>query len=76
MYVDIFVGDNCTVYLEKGKHDHQVEWPIPEMEVELSDTENTLLYFFSMLQIQCKMSRDATSVSNPSTSLIYAWLHV
>ncbi len=47
MYVDNFIGDNCTVYIlamEKGEHDHQLEWPIPEMKVELSDTENTILY--------------------------------
>ncbi len=45
MYVDIDNADNCRLYLEKGEHDHQLKWPMPEMEIELSTTENgTTLY--------------------------------
>ncbi len=36
MYVDIDNADNCRLYLEKGEHDHQLKWPMPEMEIELS----------------------------------------
>ncbi len=43
LYVDIDY-DNCTVYSEKGEHDHQLEWPIPEMEIELCTMENKILY--------------------------------
>ncbi|XP_064390011.1 TNF receptor-associated factor 2-like [Halichondria panicea] len=42
--VDIDCGDNCTVYLEKGEHDHKLEWPMPEMEIELSTRENIILH--------------------------------
>ncbi len=41
MYVSIDGGD-CMVYLEKGEHDHQLKWPMPEMEIELSTTENKI----------------------------------
>ncbi len=27
MYVSIYNGDNCRVFLEKGEHDHQLKWP-------------------------------------------------
>ncbi len=43
MYVDIEDDDACRVYLEKGEHDHQLKWPMPEMEIELSTTENKTL---------------------------------
>ncbi len=36
MYVDIDNADNCRLYLEKGEHDHQLKWPMPEMEIELN----------------------------------------
>ncbi|XP_064389172.1 TNF receptor-associated factor 5-like [Halichondria panicea] len=35
MYVNIDSHDNCTVYLEKGEHDHQLKWPMPELEIKL-----------------------------------------
>ncbi len=44
MYVSTNVYDNCRVYLEKGEHDHQLEWPMPEMKIELCTTENETLY--------------------------------
>ncbi len=44
MYVRIDVYDNCIVYLEKGEHDHQLKWPMPEMEIELCTRENETLY--------------------------------
>ncbi len=44
MYVNIDGHDNCTVYLEKGEHDHQLEWPMTEMEIELHTKENKILY--------------------------------
>ncbi len=44
MYVDIDNADNCRLYLVKGEHDHQLKWPMPEMEIELSTTENKILY--------------------------------
>ena len=43
MYLDIDGQDNSTVYLKNSEHDHQLEWPMPEMEIELSDTENKTL---------------------------------
>ncbi len=43
MYVSINPVDICRVYLEKGEHDHQLKWPMPEMEIELSTTENKIL---------------------------------
>ncbi len=39
MYVK-FDGKSYTVYLEKGEHDHKLKWPMSEMEIELSFTEN------------------------------------
>ncbi len=42
MYVDIDGINRCKVYLEKGEHDHQLKWPMPEMEIELN-TENKIL---------------------------------
>ena len=44
MYVSIDGQDNCTVYLEKGEYDHQLKWPMPEMEIELRTKENKILY--------------------------------
>ncbi len=44
MYVSIDEYDSFQVYLEKGEHDHQLKWPMPEMEIELSTTENKILY--------------------------------
>ncbi len=44
MYVSIVGYDDCSVYLEKGEHDHQLEWPMPEMEIELSTPDNEILY--------------------------------
>ncbi len=44
MHVKIANTDNCSVYFEKGEHDHQLKWPMPEMEIELSTTENEILY--------------------------------
>ena len=44
MYVSIDSHDNCNVYLEQGEHDYQLKWPMPEMEIELSTTENDTLY--------------------------------
>ncbi len=43
LYVTCNAG-HCMVYLEKGKHDHQLEWPMPELDIELSTTENKSLY--------------------------------
>ena len=43
MYVNINGHDNCTIFLEKGEHDHQLKWPMPEMEIELSSTKNRTL---------------------------------
>ncbi len=40
MYVDLDSHDNCTIYLEKGEHDHQLKWP---MKIELSNAENNTL---------------------------------
>ncbi len=42
MYVSIDRADACRVYLEKGEHDHQLKWPMPEMEIEVR-TENKIL---------------------------------
>ncbi len=36
MYVSIVGYDYCIVYLEKDEHDHQLKWPMPEIEIELS----------------------------------------
>ena len=44
MYVGIDGHDNCTVYLEKGEHDHQLKWPMSEMEIKLHTRENQILY--------------------------------
>ncbi len=44
MYVNINSHDDCTAYLEKGEHDHQLKWPMTEMEIELSTIENKILY--------------------------------
>ena len=46
MYIDIDRDDRCKVYLEKGEHNHQLKWPMPEMEIELSTytKENKILY--------------------------------
>ncbi len=44
MYVSIDGFNRCRAYLEKGEHDHQIKWPMPEMEIELSTTENKILY--------------------------------
>ncbi len=44
MYVNIDRYDECVVYLEKGEYDHQLKWPMPEMEIELSTTENKILH--------------------------------
>ncbi len=46
MYVDIDEYDTWRVYLEKGEHDHQLKWPMPEMEIVLSTPgpENKILY--------------------------------
>ena len=46
MYVGIDSHDNCTVYLEKGEHDHQLKWPMPENEIELSVTENIIVILY------------------------------
>ena len=43
MHVEINGHDNCKVFLEKGEHDHQLKWPMPEMEIELCDKENKIL---------------------------------
>ncbi len=43
MYVRIVGYDYCTIYLEKGEHDHQLKWPMPEIEIELSTPENKIL---------------------------------
>ena len=39
MYIDIDRDGRCKVYLEKGEHDHQLKWPMPEMEIKLSATD-------------------------------------
>ena len=44
MYVSIGSHDNCTVFLEKGEHDHQLKWPMPGMDIVLTTTENNTLY--------------------------------
>ena len=44
MFVYIDSGNDRTVYLEKGEYDHQLKWPMPEMEIELSTRENIILY--------------------------------
>ncbi len=36
--------DYCIIYLEKGEHDQQLKWPMTEMEIELSTTNNKILY--------------------------------
>ncbi len=46
MYVSIDSHDNCTIYLEKGEHDHILKWPMPEMEMELSITENSIIILY------------------------------
>ncbi len=43
MYMGIDSGNDCTVYLEKGEHDHQLKWPMPEIEIKLSTRENIIL---------------------------------
>ncbi len=43
MYVSIDGFNTCMVHLEKGEHDRQLKWPLPEMEIELSTTENKIL---------------------------------
>ena len=43
MYVTCNAG-HYMVYLEKGKYDHQLKWPMPELDIELSTTENIILY--------------------------------
>ncbi len=42
MYVSI-TGGLLHIFLEKGEHDHQLEWPMPEMEIELSTRDNQIL---------------------------------
>ena len=44
MYVDITNADYCSVYLEKGEHDLQLEWPMSEMEIVLCTKKNKTLY--------------------------------
>ncbi len=44
MYMYINGRDTCRVYLEKGEHDHQLKWPMSEMEIELSTEMNKILY--------------------------------
>ena len=34
---------NLNTRLEKGEHDHKLEWPMPEMEIVLSTSENKTL---------------------------------
>ena len=44
MYVSIDSHDNCTVFLEKGEHDHQLKWPMTGMDIVLTTTNNNNLY--------------------------------
>ncbi len=46
MYVDLDSHDNCNVYLEQGEHDHQLKWPMTEMEIQLSITENSIVILY------------------------------
>ncbi len=43
IYVVISNSDNFWIFLLKGEHDHQLTWPMTEMEIELSAKENKIL---------------------------------
>ncbi len=51
MYVVISDSDNFWVFLLKGEHDHQLEWPMTEMEIELSARENKILDRYTICTI-------------------------
>ncbi len=53
MYIHIDKGDDCKVFLEKGEHDHQLKWPMPKMNIELSTKKNEILCTATICTDRC-----------------------
>ncbi len=43
MHVVFGRHDHCAVLLEEGEHDHQLKWPMSEIEIKVSTKENIIL---------------------------------